>query len=106
MGISIYSAIGVELFYDVLLMTSKFWFLERLTPYIGLGLYGMYFTIMHFICSPLYIWIVVAIRLGAFLLEETVDIAIDMEMHNGMLRICDQLPQLESSMRRLAWRVR
>merc|ERR550532_2076361 len=93
--VAVYSAIGVELFYDVLLITSKFWFLERLCPYVGLGLYGMYFTIAAVIHCPFYIWVVLLIRLAAFVLEESVDIAIDLEMHNDMLLVCDHEPSAE-----------
>lgn len=90
--IAVFSAIGVELFYDVLLMTSKFWFLERLSPYVGLGLYVMYFTICAVWNSPVYIWVVLCIRLAAFLVEESVDVAIDIEMHNDLLRLCNDWP--------------
>lgn len=103
--IAVYSAIGVELFYDVLLMTSKFWFLERRSPYVGLGdlkpdleystklvLYLMYFTIVYILKSPLYVWYVLLIRLAAFLSEESVDIAMDLEMHNDLIHICDNWP--------------
>mmetsp|Transcript_76427 Transcript_76427/g.216084 ORF Transcript_76427/g.216084 Transcript_76427/m.216084 type:complete len:369 (+) Transcript_76427:98-1204(+) len=90
--ISVYSVIGVELFYDVLLMTSKFWFLERLSPFVGVALYAMYFTVMALIRSPYYVWVVVLIRLAAFVIEESVDIAIDLEMHNDLLLVCDAWP--------------
>mmetsp|Transcript_125992 Transcript_125992/g.251465 ORF Transcript_125992/g.251465 Transcript_125992/m.251465 type:complete len:209 (-) Transcript_125992:176-802(-) len=93
--IAVYSAIGVELFYDVLLFTSKFWFLERLSPYIGFGLYLMYFTIVYILQSPSYVWWVLLVRLAAFVIEESVDIAIDLEMHNDLILICDNWPTSE-----------
>lgn len=89
---SVFSAVGVELFYDVLLTTSKFWFLERLSPYIGLGLYVMYFSLCAVLQAQLFVWIVLIIRLAAFILEESVDIAIDIEMHNDLVLVCDQWP--------------
>lgn len=90
--IAVFSAIGVELFYDVLLFTSKFWFLERLSPYVGLGLYMLYFTILYILQSPLYVWCVLWVRLAAFVIEESVDIAIDLEMHNDLIHICGNRP--------------
>mmetsp|Transcript_19958 Transcript_19958/g.40593 ORF Transcript_19958/g.40593 Transcript_19958/m.40593 type:complete len:408 (-) Transcript_19958:364-1587(-) len=96
--IAVYSAIGVELFYDVLLLTSKFWFLERLSPYIGIGLYVMYCSIVAAIGSPLYIWVVLGIRFAAFVIEESVDIAIDIEMHNDLLLLCDEWPDNEEEL--------
>ena len=92
--IALFSTIGLELFYDVLVYTSKFWFLQRLHPYIGTALFVGYFII----CSvkfggfgalnedqELVMW-VLALRFGAFVFEEVLDIAIDMELHNDLCK--------------------
>ncbi len=43
----VFGAVGVELFGDVVRYTSKFWFLERLGVYVGIGLYALYFLLCY-----------------------------------------------------------
>merc|ERR1712032_118133 len=90
---AVFAAVGLELFYDVMLYTTKYWFLERLSLYVGLGLYVMYFVILMIISAPLYVWWVVGVRFITFVIEEGLDIAIDIEMHNDMIFICDKTVQ-------------
>jgi len=42
--------------------------------------------------SPGYIWAVLGIRFLAFAIEESVDVAIDIEMHNDLMLVCDNWP--------------
>jgi len=93
--LALLSTLGLELFYDVMLQTSKYWILERLSIYIGIVLYGVYGAIIKAkqINGDLKgddLWTVVGIlliKLGSFLLEEFVDIAIDGQLHNELLRL-------------------
>jgi len=58
----------------------------------------MYFAILYIIQSPSYVWYVLFIRLAAFVVEESVDIAIDLEMHNDLIHICDNWPSPEEDL--------
>jgi len=94
-NISLLTTIGLEVFYDVMLQTNKYWILERLSFYIGIILYTVYTGIV--------IWKnsrgdysqydleivegVLGARFIAFLLEEFVDIAIDGELHNDLSKL-------------------
>lgn len=92
---SVISAIGLEVFYDIMLQTNKYWILERLSIYIGLVLYCIYVGIVwykhsHGDYSPHEFHLVelfILIRFIAFVLEESVDIAIDMELHDNLLQL-------------------
>ncbi len=43
----VFDAVGVEPCSDVVHHASKFWFLERLSVYVGIGLYALYFLLCH-----------------------------------------------------------
>jgi len=99
---ALFAAIGVEGFYDVMLYTHRYWILQRLSIYIGLVLYVAYFVIVGLITcgkpcgwvvdpdhhiSITVVWIALGIRFGAFILEELVDITIDIQLHNDLLKL-------------------
>jgi hypothetical protein len=84
--LALFGTIGLELFYDVMHETSKFWFLHRLSLYIGLVLYFVYFALCVNIGPPPEIFVVLTARFVVFVFEEWLDIAIDMEIHNDLLR--------------------
>jgi hypothetical protein len=90
----VFGAAGLELFHDIMKLTSKFWFLERLSVYFGICLYALYFFICYhalgddmFKADSYVVWVLV-IRLLAFVFEECLDIAIDCEMHNDWVLVC------------------
>jgi len=104
---ALFSAIGLEIFYDVMLQVNKYWILERLSLYIGIIMYVIYATIIackyareDYSAEQLQLLIsVVAIRFVAFILEECVDVAIDGELHNELLNLKPadvELGQLET----------
>jgi len=92
-NLALFSAIGLEVFYDVMLQTNKYWILERLSIYIGLVLYFIYGGIVwwknfqgdYSLDDLRVVLAVLGIRFIAFILEECVDIAIDGELHNDLL---------------------
>lgn len=94
-NLALFSAIGLEVFYDVMLQTNKYWILERLSIYIGIVLYGLYTGIVawknsHGDYKPDDLEIAIAVlitRFAAFFFEECVDIAIDGELHNDLLKL-------------------
>lgn len=96
---TVLSAIGLELFSDIMHSTSKFWFLERLSVYVGMCLYAVYFLIAYhnlgdkMFGKDAYVTWVLVIRLVAFVFEECLDIAIDCEMHNDWLLVCEDWTQ-------------
>jgi len=83
--------IGLEVFYDVLLYTHQYWFLQRLSIHIGLTLfaiYGIIVTIKQYSPSDFtLVFRVLIVRFVAFCFEELVDIAIDGELHNDLLEL-------------------
>jgi hypothetical protein len=91
--IALVSAVGVEIFYDIMLNANKYWALQRVSFYIGLLLFAVYFTVVgvkklrgDYDDDHDY-WVIMGVlifRLGAFLLEEFVDIGIDCCMHNTL----------------------
>jgi len=92
---ALFAAIGLEGFYDVMLFTHRYWILQRLSIYIGCVLYIAYFTIVGLTSTygdiikdyHELVWIVLGVRFGAFILEELVDIAIDIELHNDLVKL-------------------
>jgi hypothetical protein len=92
---AIFSVIGLELFYDVMLNVSKYWGLQRLSFVIGLLLYALYYGVLRWmdLDSDLLeekgeyqlCLMVVTFRLCAFLIEEMVDIGIDLCLHNVLV---------------------
>ena len=90
--IALFGTVGLELFYDVMLNVNKYWPLQRLSFFIGLVLYFMYFTIVltkhatgELSNRELHITaIVLAVRFVTFLFEEMVDVAIDCCLHNAL----------------------
>lgn len=89
------SALGLEVVYDVMLFTHKFWILQRLSLFIGLSMYIFYagliywnFSIGAYTSNDLQIvCYAVLVRFCAFLFEEFVDIAIDGQLHNDLLKL-------------------
>ncbi len=89
------STIGLEVFYDVMLYTHKYWILQRLSIYIGIVLYFVYAVTIAwknsnggYTLHELHTVIVVlSIRFFSFIFEECVDIAIDGELHNDLLKL-------------------
>jgi hypothetical protein len=97
-NLALFSTIGLEVFYDVMMQTNKYWILERLSIYIGIVLYGAYAVIVarknsHGEYTPgdlLTVIVVLITRFVAFIFEECVDIAIDGELHNDLLKLQKQ----------------
>jgi len=86
--ISVLSAIGFETFYDIMLYTTRFWILTRLSVFIGLEFYVVYAAILWWNHPEQYVWFVLLARFVAFVFEECIDIAIDIEMHNDLIMVC------------------
>lgn len=93
---ALFGAIGLEGFYDVMLYTHRYWVLQRLSIYIGAVLYFAYFLIVGLMSAygitsetqhEMIVWCVLGTRFGAFILEELVDIAIDLELHNDLVKL-------------------
>jgi hypothetical protein len=98
---ALFSAIGLEVFYDVMLYTHKYWTLQRLSIHIGIVLYCVYAVIVawkhsngDYTPNELHTVIVVlSIRFFTFIIEECVDIAIDGELHNDLLKLQNRKDQ-------------
>jgi len=103
----LFAAIGVEAFYDILLYTHQYWILQRLSIYIGLVLYMAYFAIVFIISNSKYVneipvsidlvWIVLGVRFAAFVMEEMVDIAIDIQLHNDLIMLSQEKNQFSTA---------
>jgi len=94
--IALFAAIGVEGFYDIMLYTHRYWILQRLSIYIGIVLYTIYFVIVGMISAGVVtnpevpievVWYVLGVRCSAFVLEELVDIMIDIQLHNDLVKL-------------------
>jgi len=93
----VFTAIGVEAFYDIMVYTHRYWILQRLSFCIGLLLYSIYFTLltsMHLYpdnnpegFEPKIALIALGVRFGAFLFEKLVDVAIDIQLHNDLIKL-------------------
>lgn len=92
--LSLYSVIGLELFYDVMLTVNKYWSLQRLSFNIGLLLYVLYFSVVLWKYSVVQqfsafdatvVASVLGFRFISFLLEEATDVAIDCCLHNAIV---------------------
>jgi len=91
--LALITAVGIESFYDIMINVNKYWVLHRLSFYIGIVLYVIYFSIVSYqfhhdeISSHQFnvIMGVLAFRLAAFLLEELTDIGIEFCIHNLLL---------------------
>lgn len=79
-------ALGLELFYDVMLFTHRFWILQRLSIYVGVFLYAAYGVIIYLnylsgdYKTPREFHIVLGVlvlRSTAFIMEECVDLMVD-----------------------------
>jgi len=100
--LALISAIGLELIYHIIFQTSKYWFLERLSFYIGIVSYMIYISLVlwkyntgEFIYEDFSLVImVIAARFIAFILEVCVDIAIDAELHNDLLKLQSNREQM------------
>jgi len=112
------SAIGLELFYDVMLFTHRYWFLQRLSIHIGLVLYIIYGGIVAIkqtyseygnMDEFVIVVSVLSVRFVSFILEEFVDIAIDAELHNDLLKLqlaqCEQQQQQTGSKKEMEQQV-
>jgi hypothetical protein len=90
-------AVGIEIFYDVMLNTNKYWCLQRLSIYIGLFLFAVYFAVVASMRHSHYyqlnqdgvklVFVILCLRLLTFLLEEFVDYGIDCALHNALTDI-------------------
>jgi len=90
----VFSVVGVEVFYDVMSWTTKIWIVNRLGFYIGIMLYCCYAIAFAFVPNvDAVVWMLLGIRFGAYLLESFVDYAMDLEMHNDLVKMRDGEPQ-------------
>jgi hypothetical protein len=87
-------AVGIEIFYDVMLNTNKFWALQRLSFWIGVLLFMVYFVVVltmkhtgKYDNPEVYMLVlgILSFRFAAYLLEEAVDVAIDYCIHNTLV---------------------
>lgn len=99
----LFGVVGVELFYDVLLQVSQLWIMRRLNLWFGIVLFGAYFAIAGWEHAEYdeefpdkdyhaVIYILVA-RLGLFLIEESLDYAIDVELDHDLRDFSDSSTQ-------------
>jgi hypothetical protein len=99
--IALLSTIGLEVFYDVMLYTHKYWILQRLSIHIGFVLYIFYPLIVVWKSSNgdykphelQNVIIALSVRFSAFIFEECVDIAIDGVLNNDLLKLQNQSDQ-------------
>ena len=95
---ALFSVFCLDLFQTVILNINRYWFLQRLSIYFGLTLYGCYAVIIYLKreskddalqdnTSFLLVVAIVGIRFFAYILEEMVDLTIDAMMHNDLLAI-------------------
>eukprot|EP00026_Physarum_polycephalum_P011729 Phypoly_transcript_11970.p1 GENE.Phypoly_transcript_11970~~Phypoly_transcript_11970.p1 ORF type:complete len:354 (+),score=15.03 Phypoly_transcript_11970:73-1134(+) len=101
-SICIYIAIGMEIFYDMMLNINRYWLLQRLSIHIGLTLYAIYATLVFTAISLVdkndtkqlenlnIIKDILLVRFISFVMEECVDVAIDFSLHNDLVRLYDK----------------
>jgi hypothetical protein len=79
---------------------SHFWILRRISVYIVLLFYLMYYGLIA-VCGPKagytmphirFLYVLLALRFLAFSLETLVDVAIDMQIHNDLISLTSPLP--------------
>lgn len=89
--LALFSVLGLEIFYDVMLTVNKYWGLQRLSLQIGIVLFALYYFILSFMRvhldhqNFLLCLYVVTFRFCAFIIEELVDIGLDMCIHNVLV---------------------
>eukprot|EP01084_Bolivina_argentea_P255239 429237_1 len=78
----IFMVIGLEIFYDVLEFIVKIWILNRLSIYIGVVLYILYFFALFVYekYTSTTVTVLFGLRFLAFVLEEATDYCIDLEL--------------------------
>lgn len=84
---TVFSVFAVEIFYDIMLCMNKFWNLQRLSIWVAMWLFGIYFILLfQWLDDPEYdvLRILLGVRFMAFFLEELLDVTIDMDMHNDI----------------------
>ena len=100
--LSLLVVVAIEKFYDIMLQVNKFWFLQRISIYIALCVFGIYGGIVawmnqrkefdHQLHPELkvdlttVIWLL-SLRFILFLVEETLDCYMDGELHNDLLEL-------------------
>jgi len=92
--LALFVVLGLEAFYDVMLYTHRYWILQRLSIYIVIVLYCIYFWIVALLPDDLFkditreqMYLLLVVRFSAFVLETLVDIAIDIELHNDLIKL-------------------
>lgn len=91
---ALFGMFGLETFCDIMLYTHRYWILQRLSVYIAFVLYFIYVAIIALFPEELFIDItrgdvfrVLGIRFIAFVLETLVDIMMDIELHNDLVKL-------------------
>jgi len=89
-SLEIITVLTAEAAYEVLEMGARFWFMNRILPVVGLGLYAAYALVFWRIeeHSPdsfrSFVWLFLLIRLVSFVLELLADYCIDIEIHSDI----------------------
>jgi hypothetical protein len=94
----------LELFYDLMHNTTKFWIFQRLSIYITICFYVMYYAAVGFLGPSAEYDIVllqtlITLRLIAFALETLVDVCIDMNIHNDLILLNHPIEEDEENKR-------
>lgn len=108
-SIPITVTIVLEIFFGILLNTTHFWILRRVSIYIVFLFYFLYYGAIGFLGNAaeythnqkVFLYTLLAIRFGAFMLETIVDVAIDMSVHNDLILI--NKPLDNTSEQRYGW---
>jgi len=93
--LALFSAIGLNIFYNTMLQTHKFWGLQRYSFYLGLLFFCSYFALVFWNNAGggyddgelKLVLTVLSLTLFFFLGEACIDVAIDAELHNDCLRL-------------------
>lgn len=85
---------------NTIVFSSHFWILRRISVYIVLLFYLIYYGCIA-VCGPKagytephirFLYVLLAFRFLAFVMETLVDVAIDMQIHNDLIRLTSPLP--------------
>ena len=78
----VFLVLAYELFYDLMEFNVKIWILNRISIYVGILLFVAYFAVFVYydFFDKAIVVILFGIRLVAFIVEETVDYCMDLEM--------------------------
>lgn len=80
-------AFSTETIYTLLELSVRLWFMNRILPYFGVGLYGFYAWAIHTVIvrrgleHPHLIWGFLGFRAACFICELVLDYAIDVQIH-------------------------